>query len=211
MSADTQDTNIQANKERFCQLLRATERENIDYVIEDLEALGFFTAPASVRNHFNFPGGLVQHSLNVYDAAMAVRRQMCELRPSLADELSEASIAIAALLHDVCKADLYTMVNRKRKNEIGMWEDVKEYQIGYENFPMGHGEKSVIMLLRSGLDLEDAEALAIRWHMGPWELNSASIDQDRNYRAAQAFSPLVPLIHTADTLAASLLERDAAH
>lgn len=211
MSADTQDTNIQANKERFCQLLRATERENIDYVIEDLEALGFFTAPASVRNHFNFPGGLVQHSLNVYDAAMAVRRQMCELRPSLADELPEASIAIAALLHDVCKADLYTMVNRKRKNEIGMWEDVKEYQIGYENFPMGHGEKSVIMLLRSGLDLEDAEALAIRWHMGPWELNSASIDQDRNYRAAQAFSPLVPLIHTADTLSASLLERDAAH
>ena len=211
MSADTQDTNIQANKERFCQLLRATERENIDYVIEDLEALGFFTAPASVRNHFNFPGGLVQHSLNVYDAAMAVRRQMCELRPSLADELPEASIAIAALLHDVCKAELYTMVNRKRKNEIGMWEDVKEYQIGYENFPMGHGEKSVIMLLRSGLDLEDAEALAIRWHMGPWELNSASIDQDRNYRAAQAFSPLVPLIHTADTLAASLLERDAAH
>ena len=211
MSADTQDTNIQANKERFCQLLRATERENIDYVIEDLEALGFFTAPASVRNHFNFPGGLVQHSLNVYDAAMAVRRQMCELRSSLADELPEASIAIAALLHDVCKADLYTMVNRKRKNEIGMWEDVKEYQIGYENFPMGHGEKSVIMLLRSGLDLEDAEALAIRWHMGPWELNSASIDQDRNYRAAQAFSPLVPLIHTADTLAASPLERDTAH
>ena len=211
MSAATQDTNIQANKERFCQLLRATERENIDYVIEDLEALGFFTAPASVRNHFNFPGGLVQHSLNVYDAAMAVRRQMCELRPSLADELPEASIAIAALLHDVCKADLYTMVNRKRKNEIGMWEDVKEYQIGYENFPMGHGEKSVIMLLRSGLDLEDAESLAIRWHMGPWELNAASIDQDRNYRAAQAFSPLVPLIHTADTLAASLLERDAAH
>lgn len=211
MSADTQDTNIQANKERFCQLLRATERENIDYVIEDLEALGFFTAPASVRNHFNFPGGLVQHSLNVYDAAMAVRRQMCELRSSLADELPEASIAIAALLHDVCKADLYTMVNRKRKNEIGMWEDVKEYQIGYENFPMGHGEKSAIMLLRSGLDLEDAEALAIRWHMGPWELNSASIDQDRNYRAAQAFSPLVPLIHTADTLAASLLERDAVH
>lgn len=209
MAADTQNPNIEKNKERFCKILRETGRENIDYVIEDLEAWGFFTAPASVKNHYNFPGGLVEHSLNVYDAAMAVRTSMVAMRPGLEKELKDDSIAIAALLHDVCKSDLYSIVNRKRKNEIGTWEDVKEYQIDYSNFPMGHGEKSVIMLLRSGLDLEDAEALAIRWHMGPWELAQQSIDQDRNYRASQQFTPLVSLIHTADTLAAHLLERDA--
>ncbi|MGM9826644.1 MAG: HD domain-containing protein [Muribaculaceae bacterium] len=209
MSADSTNPNIEKNKERFCKILRETGRENIDYVIEDLEAMGFFTAPASVKNHYNFPGGLTEHSLNVYDAAMAVRGTMTAMRPGLEKDLREDSIAIAALLHDVCKADLYSVVNRKRKNEIGTWEDVKEYQIDYSNFPMGHGEKSVIMLLRSGLDLEDAEALAIRWHMGPWELAQQSIDQDRNYRTAQQFSPLVPLIHTADTLAAQLLERES--
>ena len=65
--------NNASNKDRFCQLLRSTGRENIEYVIEDLEAYGFFEAPASVRNHYNHPGGLVEHSLNVYDAAMMVR------------------------------------------------------------------------------------------------------------------------------------------
>ena len=197
------------NKERFCSLLRATGRENIDYVIEDLEAMGFFEAPASVKNHFNHPGGLVEHSLNVYDAAIALRQSMLAMRPDFEKQLDENSITIATLLHDVCKADIYRTVTRKRKNEIGVWEDVKEYAVDYSNFPVGHGEKSVIMLLRSGLDLDDDEILAIRWHMGPWELAQQSIDQDRNYRTAQQFSALVPLVHTADTLAAQLLERDA--
>lgn len=197
------------NKERFCKLLRDTGRENIDYVIEDLEALGFFEAPASVKNHFNHPGGLVEHSLNVYDAAMALRQSMLVMRPDLDKQLDTESITVATLLHDVCKADIYRRVTRKRKNEIGIWEEVQEYAVDYSDFPVGHGEKSVIMLLRSGLDLEDDEILAIRWHMGPWELAQQSIDQDRNYRTAQQFSALVPLVHTADTLAAQLLERDA--
>jgi len=44
-----QTVDITKNKERFCKLLKETNRENIDYVIEDLEALGFFEAPASVK------------------------------------------------------------------------------------------------------------------------------------------------------------------
>lgn len=198
------------NKQRFCKILRDTGRENIDYVIEDLEALGFFEAPASARNHFNHPGGLVEHSLNVYDAAMALRQSMVGLRPELESRLPADSIAIATLLHDVCKADIYKRVQRARKNEIGMYEKFEEYQVDYSNFPVGHGEKSVIMLLRSGLDLEDAEILAIRWHMGAWELAPQSIEQDKNYRTAQTFSPLVALVHTADTLAASMLESNFA-
>lgn len=194
-------------KERFCKLLRDTERENIDYVIEDLEAAGFFTAPASVRNHFNFEGGLVQHSLNVYDTAMAVRKSMIELRPELEERLPQPSVAIATLLHDVCKTDIYRKVQRARKNEIGIYEKFDEYQVDYSDFPAGHGEKSVFMLLRSGLDLDDAELLAIRWHMGAWELAPQSIEQDRNYRTAQTFSPLVALVHTADTLSSALLEK----
>jgi hypothetical protein len=65
------------------------------------------------------------------------------------------------------------------------------------------------MLLRSGLDLEDAEIMAIRWHMGAWELAPQSIEQDRNYRTANQKSPLVVLVHSADTLSAQILERDA--
>lgn len=92
---------IQANRQRFIDLLRATGRDGIDYIIEDLDSWGFFEAPASVRNHFNFPGGLAMHSLNVYDMAMAIRNATEPLRPDLKKQLPEASIAIAALLHDV--------------------------------------------------------------------------------------------------------------
>jgi HD superfamily phosphohydrolase YqeK len=204
-----QTIDITKNKERFCELLHSTQRENIDYVIEDLDALGFFKAPASVKNHYNFAGGLVEHSLKVYEMAMALRESIVKIRPDMEKQLPIDSITIATLLHDVCKADIYRTVQRARKNEIGLYEKFDEYNVDYSNFPVGHGEKSVIMLLRSGLDLEDNEILAIRWHMGPWELAQQSIEQDRSYRTAQQKSPLVALVHTADTLSAQILERDA--
>lgn len=201
-------TDIQIkNRERFCEILRATGRENIDYIIEDLDAWGFFEAPASARNHFNFPGGLVQHSLNVYDMAMAVRESIIKLRPDVEKQLNPDSVAISALLHDVCKTNIYRLVRRKQKNEIGVWEDVETYEVDYSALPLGHGEKSVMMLLRSGLDLEDEEMFAIRWHMGAWDLPPQSIEMDKNYRKASERSPLVSLIHTADTLAAAILEK----
>lgn len=198
---------IERHRQRFCQLLRDTNRENIDYVIEDLETIGFFTAPASVRNHFNFDGGLLLHSLNVYDMAISLRKSILEVRPEAADELDDASIAIAALLHDTCKANIYRKVQRARKNEIGIYEKFNEYQLDYSGLPVGHGEKSVIMLLRSGLDLDDDEILAIRWHMGPWGLAPQNREQEDSFRLAQTTSALVPLIHMADSMAVNFLER----
>lgn len=197
----------QTPRERFCEILRATSRENIEYVIEDLETFGFFEAPASVRNHYNHPGGLLEHSLGVYDAAMMLRKDIIERRPDLEAKLPAGSVAIAALLHDVCKADIYRRVTRKRKNEIGLWEDVEEYEVDYSSLPVGHGEKSVMRLLRMGLDLEDDEILAIRWHMGAWAVDSDSVEMDKSYRQAIANTPLLPLIHTADTLASQIFER----
>ncbi len=202
-------TDLSQNRERFCKILRDTGIENIDDIIAYLDELKFFEAPASARNHFNFPGGLALHSLNVYDMAMKLRESVVALRPDTADLLAPESIAIAALLHDVCKANIYRRTIRRQKNEIGVWEDIEGYEVDYSALPVGHGEKSVIMLLRAGLDLEDDELMAIRWHMGPWDLPAQSIEMDKSYRKAQEKSPLVALIHTADTLAAQILEHDA--
>jgi len=127
----------------------------------------------------------VEHSLKVYDMAIALRESIIKMRPDMEAQLPLASVAIATLLHDVCKADIYRKVQRARKNEIGIYEKFEEYTVDYNNFPVGHGEKSVIMLLRSGLDLEDEEIFAIRWHMGAWELAQQSIEQERSYRTAQ--------------------------
>lgn len=193
-------------KTEFIEILKATNRENIDYVIEDLEDLGFFEAPASSRNHFNFEGGLVEHSLNVYKIAVMLKEQMQIFRPDVIARIPDDSIAIAALLHDVCKADIYKKVIKKVKNEIGVWEPQESYNIDYSNFPVGHGEKSVIMLLRSGLDLSDDEILAIRWHMGGWDIAFQSNEMVASNRKAKDICPLMTLIHTADTLAAGILE-----
>ncbi len=198
--------NQQQQRERFCEILRNTGRENIEYVIEDLETSGFFQAPASAQGHYSYPGGLVDHSLNVYNAAMELRKTTLSLRPDLEAGLPVDSIAIAALLHDVCKADLYIRSKRKKKNEIGIYEAQDIYEIHEENFPIGHGEKSAMLLLRSGLDIDENELCAIRWHMGPWNL---SHDDEKFYRQAGKVSPLPPLIHAADTIASALLERPA--
>lgn len=200
---------IKANKEEFLELLRSTKRDGIEDVITDLEELGFFTAPASAGHHLNVEGGLVLHSINTCKAALAIWESMKPLEPSLATEVKRDSIIIASLLHDVCKSDIYKRSVKKRKNALGQWEDCEGYKVSYKDFPMGHGEKSVILLLCSGLDLSDDEMLAIRWHMGAWGINMNSYEDERCYDTARALYPLVSIIQTADGLAAAILERTA--
>ena len=200
---------IKANKEEFLELLRSTKRDGIEDVITDLEELGFFTAPASAGHHLNVEGGLVLHSINTCKAALAIWEGMKPLEPSLATEVKRDSIIIASLLHDVCKSDIYKRSVKKRKNALGQWEDCEGYKVSYKDFPMGHGEKSVILLLCSGLDLSDDEMLAIRWHIGAWGINMNSYEDERCYDTARALYPLVSIIQTADGLAAAILERTA--
>ena len=200
---------IKANKEEFLELLRSTKRDGIEDVITDLEELGFFTAPASAGHHLNVEGGLVLHSINTCKAALAIWEGMKPLEPSLATQVKRDSIIIASLLHDVCKSDIYKRSVKKRKNALGQWEDCEGYKVSYKDFPMGHGEKSVILLLCSGLDLSDDEMLAIRWHMGAWGINMNSYEDERCYDTARALYPLVSIIQTADGLAAAILERTA--
>ncbi len=196
-----------AEKEEFLQLLRSTKRDGVEEVIEDLESLGFFTAPASAGHHLNTEGGLVRHSLNTCRAALAIWESMKALEPSLENEVKRDSIVIATLLHDVCKSDIYKRTVKKRKNALGMWEDSEGYKVSYKNFPMGHGEKSLVLVLCSGLDLSDDEMLAIRWHMGAWGVNQNSYEDVRSFDTAQKLYPLVAIVHAADCMAANIMER----
>lgn len=195
-------------KEEFIEMLRSTGRDGIDDVIEYLEEAGFFTAPASAGHHLNVEGGLVKHSLNTAKAALAIWEGMKKLEPSLETEVKRDRIIIAALLHDVCKSDIYKRSVKKRKNKLGLWEDSEGYKVTYKNFPMGHGEKSLIMLLNNtGIYLYDDEMLAIRWHMGAWGINQNSFEDVRSFDTAQKLHPLVPIIHAADGMAANVMER----
>lgn len=194
------------NQEEFESLLRSTKREGIDYVIEDLEKDGFFEAPASAGHHLNIPGGLCQHSLNVCHAGLMIWEGLKTLDAASAGEVKKESVILATLLHDVCKTDIYKRTIKKRKNKLGQWEDAEGYNVSYKDFPMGHGEKSVIMLLLSGLDLHDDEMLAIRWHMGAFGLNMNSYEDERCYDTARQEYPLCCIVQSADSIAAAIME-----
>lgn len=192
---------------RFRKLLLSTNRKGMENVIDRLEELGFFKAPASTKFHLNYEGGLLEHSMNVYDIALELRVLMLKKKDGLDDALSKESVIIAALLHDVCKADVYKPAVKRQKNEHGVWCYVPGYDVDYSNFPLGHGEKSVIWLLQNGLKLTTDEIIAIRWHMTAWDLPFQSPEMKGNLNTAKERCPLLSLLQAADGLAAHLLER----
>ena len=193
-------------KDKILELLDATDREGIDEVMDWLKGSNFFSAPASTNFHGNYEGGLADHSLNVYTAAMRLRSTALALNPSLEKSLPEDSVAIATLLHDICKADIYKDTTKKRQNSFGRWEEYQGYTVDYSSFPLGHGEKSVIILLRLGLDMSDDEIAAIRWHMTAWDLPFQSREALGNINAAKDKYPLLSLVQLADGFASSLME-----
>ena len=196
------------NKEAFIGILSETSRKGIDQVLAKLEELGFFVAPASSKFHLSCKGGLLEHSLNVYNSAMIIREQAVQAKPELEELLPLDSVAICTLLHDVCKTDIYKEGILSRKNNDGYWEKYLGYQVDYNaGLPLGHGEKSVIMLLSWGLDLKPEEMMAIRWHMTAWDLPMQSPEHKESLNAAKAKTPLVSLVQLADGFATGLLER----
>ncbi len=151
------------NREKFLQIYKEKiTREGADKLLDYLtsDKCDFFTAPASTRYHGAYEGGLLEHSLNVYEC-------LCQIVPRLHEkygfEFSEESLAVAALLHDLCKVNFYkTEMRNVKKN--GVWESVPYFTIE-DNLPYGHGEKSVYII--SGyMRLSRDEAFAIRYHMG---------------------------------------------
>lgn len=193
-------------KRLFIERLLSTRREGMENVISNLERLGFFTAPASTKFHLSILGGLMLHSWNVCNTALMLRDQMILMKPELQEKLPIDSVIIASLLHDVCKSDIYKETLLNRKNDQGFWEKVPGYEADCSNFPMGHGEKSVIMLVTMGLKLTKDEMLAIRWHMTAWELAFQSFEQKANLQAARTIAPLCAIVQSADGLSSALLE-----
>lgn len=198
------DTQSMTNKERFIELLRSTKREGIEKLIDFLEKTDFFTAPASTRFHMSCEGGLLQHSLNVYDCLAGLGTTTGDVQEFQAagmrlDSIPQESIIIVALLHDLCKVNFYATEMRWRKDANQKWEQYPVYTVNDRN-PYGHGEKSV-MMASEFIHLTMEERYAIRWHMG---MSEANIIQ--TYCQAAEKYPLVLFTHMADQMATSYLE-----
>ena len=194
-------------------------RPGADKLLAWMQSQDFFTAPASARYHLSRSGGLVEHSLNVYDR---LKQFIYSEYPDNDSPYSAETIAIVALLHDLCKVNFYVPGYKNQKtydpdkvaaaprgsvkhDAAGdfIWESVPSYTVD-EKFIYGHGEKSVY-IIRSFMQLSTEEAVAIRFHMGSW-----NHDEDR--AAGNAFSryPLAFFLHVADEAATFLDESEEA-
>ncbi len=196
------------NRQEFIDKLKSTNRKGVDSVLDKLEELGFFKAPASTRFHLNYQGGLLKHSLNVMHIALMLRQQLIDNYPDikdLKDKVTEDGVIISSLLHDVNKAEIY-YTEKKWQKVDNEWKEYEIYNVNYNQFPFGHGEKSVIQLLRWGLELTDDEIIAIRWHMSAWDLPFQSAELKSNMNAAKDKCPLLAIIQAADGLASSIVE-----
>lgn len=194
------------NVKRFKKIVTENiERDGIDNLLEWVEhETDFFTAPASTRYHGSYEGGLVEHSLNVYD------RLVWEMENTVGagwqEIYSPESIAIIALFHDLCKIDRYVITEKWRKDENGDWEAYEAYEYNKEKAEMGHGSQSVFYLQKF-IQLTELEAQAIFWHMGAYDISP--------YATLAACSetfkwnPLAFLTHRADMAATYVTENEA--
>ena len=187
-------------KEEFIKIYTENiKREGADKLLEWLEGTDFFTAPASTKFHSNIEGGLCAHSVNVYKRFLSLVKQ--EYGENFEEKITRESIAIIALLHDLCKTNYYVVDYRNVKVD-GEWIKQPYYTVK-DNLPYGHGEKSVYMI-GGFMRLTRQEAMAINWHMGGFDQRVMG----GSYAIADAFYmfPEALLFHIADLEATYLDE-----
>ncbi len=186
-------------KDEFIQIFTDNiHRDGAAELLKWLESTDFFTAPASTRYHSCHEGGLCEHSVNVYHRLDDAYWSESAVEGKNAEKAE--SLAICGLLHDVCKANFYTVQMRNVKDEsTGHWSKKPYYAVD-EKFPFGHGEKSVFLIERF-MKLTLEEAVAIRFHMGEFEKERSTSDAYGKY-------PLAVMLHVADLEATFLDERN---
>ncbi len=188
-------------KEEFITLFQAhIQRKGAQALLEYLlsDASDFFTAPSSTRFHGSHEGGLVEHSVNVYHCLKDYLTRP-RTKEVYGMDFSEETIALVALLHDICKLNFYKVEYRNAKNDKGVWEKVPYYTID-DTLPYGHGEKSVY-IISSYMRLTREEAFAIRYHMG-----FSGIEDKNSIGKAFEMFPLAFALSVADMEATYYLE-----
>ncbi len=188
-------------KERFEQLLSSVQRDGIDKLLDFIRRSDFYTAPASTKHHGAYEGGLLEHSLNVFDC-LDKKTSGSEYniwKPYLVD-VSADTLIIVSLLHDLCKTYYYTTEIRNVK-ENGVWVQKPFYTVD-DKYPLGHGSKSVVFISQF-IKLTMEEIMAITHHMGPY---CGQQDWGTLGIAFEKY-PLALALHQADMEATYLLEK----
>ena len=206
-----------SNIAKFEELLSEVKREGINSLLDFIRKSDFYTAPASTRFHLSEEGGLLKHSLHVYECLNA--KQSAPIWKDVLKNVKRETILIVSLLHDLCKTYYYTTDYKNQKTydeekvkfanprEVKhdakgdyIWETVPCFTVD-NKYPLGHGSKSVVFILQY-MKLSMEEITAITYHMG------AYCDSSQWTELGQAYEkyPLALALHQADMEATHILE-----
>lgn len=186
-------------KNRIEELLLSTDRQGIADLLVEMDGMGFYTAPCSTQYHLAYPGGLAEHSLNVYEL-------MDKLSGILYPEVDKSSVIICALLHDLGKAGQFgkpnyiiNMLKGRGKNAEPYQSTTKPYIGNPDLLYIDHEVRSVQISGRH-IELTEDENWAILMHNGMYG--------NFKYQIQGKETPLYLLLHMADMWASRVTEKE---
>lgn len=195
---------VEKNFETYINLIETNiKREGVESLVKWLKSKDTKVAPASAKYHCAYAGGLVEHTLNVYERL----KKMVALEYSTDCPYNDESIAVVALLHDISKVNYYDIVERNTKDANGNWIKVPCYQAKEISNRLIFGSHSMnsVYMVNKFIKLNYQEELAILYHMGGFDKSEDTISS-KNISEAFTKSPLALLLHQADTQATYLDE-----
>ena len=182
---------IKSNVYREDKEVISTTLSRINDMVGWLQGTDFFYAPASTHYHDAYEGGLLEHTLRVYNNIIKMYNVDVFGRVPL------FSATISSLCHDWCKIGVYAKYLRNVKNEeTGQWEKQDAYKYDPKGVQLGHGVSSIYIVTRF-IPLTLEEYAAIRWHMGRWNVSEEEMN---DLQSCNEKFPLVHMLQFADQL-----------
>lgn len=175
-------------------LLSETERPGIQALLNYMDIAGFYTAPCSSKYHLAKPGGLAEHSLNVFKNALSLTHAFNDdFKSPINFELIK-SITICALLHDLGKAGQYGKPAYIENED----PEKAPFRANKELLYIPHEIRSVAIASQF-IELTEEEQFAITYHNGLYgELRSIKGNE----------TPLYMILHFSDMWASRVTERE---
>lgn len=183
-------------RQRIIDLLISTNRYGIQDLIKRMDESGFFTAPCSSKYHLDCEGGLAEHSFNVYVCLKELVESF-----SIGTEITEDSIIICALLHDLGKMGDYGQPNYIKAPLLKSGKEPAQKYKTNPDIPYEEHEVRSLTIALKYIDLTMDEYTAILHHGGLFGKLDSSFG-NHNYDS----NKLAFLLHTADMYASRFIE-----
>lgn len=182
-------------KESIENLLQETKRPGMQSLLYWMDQNGFYDAPCSSKYHLSKPGGLAEHSLNVFRIAISILPDLVKDQSKMSFSLVD-SVVICSLLHDLGKAGQFGKPNYRITGKTAAGS--AEYETNKDLLYIPHEIRSVVIASKF-IDLTEEEQFAILYHNGLY-------GELKGFKGQE--TPLYLILSYADLWAARITEQE---